>query len=65
MLAKSFAEAGNVDRCVLYLRKARDEGFKNFNDAKTDPSFAKIISDPAIREALEPVKTETENTPQP
>ncbi len=65
MLAKSFAEAGNVDRCVLYLREARDEGFKNFNDAKTDPSFAKIISDPAIQEALEPVKTETENTPQP
>ena len=30
-MAKSFAEAGNVERCAIYLRKARDEGYKEFN----------------------------------
>ena len=54
MLAKSFAEAGNIERCVIYLKKARDEGFKEMNAAKTDPSFAAVLKDPAVQEALEP-----------
>ncbi len=59
MLAKSFAEANNAERCVIYLRKARDEGYKDIETVKTDPSFAKVIHDPAIQEALAP-KPETE-----
>lgn len=54
MLAKSLAEAGNIERCVIYLKKARDEGFKDMNQAKTDPSFAAVLKDPAVQEALEP-----------
>lgn len=54
MLAKSFAEAGNVERCVVYLKKARDEGYKEFNTVKSDPSFAAVLKDPAVQEALEP-----------
>jgi tetratricopeptide (TPR) repeat protein len=52
LLAKSFAEAGNVERCAIYLKKARDEGYKDIGDASSDPSFAKIINDPAIQEVL-------------
>jgi tetratricopeptide (TPR) repeat protein len=57
LLAKSFAESGNVDRCVIYLKKARDEGYKDLNAVKSDPSFAKVIKDPAVQDVLAADKT--------
>jgi tetratricopeptide (TPR) repeat protein len=53
LLAKSFAESGNVERCLIYLRKAREDGFKDMNTLKVDPSFAKVINDPAVQEFLQ------------
>jgi len=53
MLAKSFAEAGNVDRCVIYLKKARDEGYKNIDTVKSDPSFAVVLKTPAMQDFLQ------------
>jgi len=53
LLAKSFAESGNVERCLIYLKKARDEGYKDLNNVKSDPSFAQVIKDPAIQDFLE------------
>jgi tetratricopeptide (TPR) repeat protein len=58
MLAKSFAEAGNVDRCLIYLRKAKDEGYKELNAAKSDPAFAAVLKDPAIQEVFAPKPAE-------
>ena len=52
MLAKSFAQAGNIERCIIYLRKAKDEGFKELNAAKTDPDFASLLKNPEIQEIL-------------
>jgi tetratricopeptide (TPR) repeat protein len=52
LLAKSFAESGNVERCVIYLKKARDDGYKDMNSIKSDPSFASVIKDPAVQEVL-------------
>jgi len=54
LLAKSYAEAGNLERCLIYLRKAKDEGYKEMNAVKTDPSFAAVLKDPAIQEVLAP-----------
>jgi tetratricopeptide (TPR) repeat protein len=62
LLAKSFAEAGNVDRCLLYLRKAKDEGYKSLADVNTDPAFASVVKLPALQEILAP---KPEDTPQP
>jgi tetratricopeptide (TPR) repeat protein len=59
LLAKSYAEAGNLERCVIYLRKAKDEGYKELAQAKTDPSFAAVLQDPAIQEVLAPKPPET------
>ena len=59
LLAKSFADAGDVDRAILYLRKARDEGYADFNSAKKDPSFAVVLKDPAAEELFAPKPTET------
>ena len=54
LLAKSFAEAGNIERCVIYLRKAKDEGYKELSAIKSDPAFSAILRDPAIQEVLAP-----------
>src|SRR5271165_2121056 len=59
LLAKSFAEAGNTERCVIYLKKAKDEGYKDYAAAKTDPSFAAVLKDPAVQEVLESKPPET------
>lgn len=61
LLAKSFAESGNTERCVIYLRKARDEGYQDFNAIKSDPIFATVMKDPAAQElfiskTVEPVQ---------
>jgi len=52
MLAKSYAQAGDLDRCIHYLRKAKDEGYKNFADIKKDPAFGAALKDPAVQELL-------------
>src|SRR5258708_26489468 len=52
LLAKSFAEAGNLERCLIYLRKAKDEGYKELNAAKSDPAFSAVMKDPAIQEVF-------------
>lgn len=59
LLAKSFAEAGNLERCVIYLRKAKDEGYKDLLAVKSDPSFAAVLKNPAIQEVLAPKPVES------
>jgi tetratricopeptide (TPR) repeat protein len=54
LLAKSFAEAGNLERCLIYLRKAKDEGYKELAAVKSDPSFAAVLKYPGIQEVLAP-----------
>ena len=53
LLAKSFALSGNAERCALYLRKAKDEGYKNIEQIKKDPSFASVLTSPAVLSILE------------
>jgi tetratricopeptide (TPR) repeat protein len=62
LLAKSFAQAGNVDRCLLYLRKAKDEGYKSLSEVQTDPAFSAVLKLPAIEEILAP---KLADSPQP
>jgi tetratricopeptide (TPR) repeat protein len=52
LLAKSFAEAGNAERCAIYLKKAKDEGYQDMNSVNSDPSFANVVKDPAIQDVL-------------
>ncbi len=54
LLAKSFAEAGNFERSLVYLRKAKEEGFASMNDVKTDPSFSAVLKLPETQEILAP-----------
>jgi tetratricopeptide (TPR) repeat protein len=59
LLAKSYAESGNLERCLIYLRKAKDEGYKELSSAKSDPSFAAVLKDPGIQEVLAPKPPES------
>jgi tetratricopeptide (TPR) repeat protein len=54
LLAKSFAQTGNVERALMYLRKAKEEGYKSMNDVKTDPSFSAMLKLPETQEILLP-----------
>jgi len=55
LLAKSFAESGNVERAVLYLRKAKDEGYATLvADLKKDQAFAAELQVPEIRDMIAP-----------
>jgi len=58
LLAKSFAEAGDLDRCMHYLRKAKDEGFLSLTAVKTDPAFSAVLKDPGMQEILAPKPVE-------
>lgn len=59
LLAKSFAQSGNLERCVLYLRKAKDEGYASMLDVKKDPAFAAVLKDPVVIEMLAPKPVES------
>jgi tetratricopeptide (TPR) repeat protein len=58
LLAKSFAQAGNLERAILYLRKSKEEGYAQFNDLKKDPVFAVLLNDPVIIDLLTPKPVE-------
>ena len=58
LLAKSFAQAGNVDRALVYLRKAKEEGYGAMNDVKTDPAFSVMLKLPETQEILLPKTTD-------
>jgi tetratricopeptide (TPR) repeat protein len=59
LLAKSFAQSGNADRCLTYLKKAREEGYKDINTVKSDPAFAVVIKDPAMQDFLQEKPADT------
>jgi tetratricopeptide (TPR) repeat protein len=53
-LARSFAAMGNAEQCAHYLKLSRDEGYKQFSSAQTDPTFAKVVSDPRVQQIFHP-----------
>lgn len=63
LLAKSFAETGNLERCVLYLRKAKEEGYKQLAEIKKDPAFSAVLKDPVVLELIAPKPAEAGEQP--
>jgi tetratricopeptide (TPR) repeat protein len=51
-LAKTYAQAGQHERALLYLRKALEEGFRDREKLKADPEFAKMQEIPEFQELL-------------
>jgi len=59
LLAKSFAEAGNLERAIFYLRKSKEEGYAQINEVKKDPAFAALLKDQAVIDLLAPKPVES------
>jgi tetratricopeptide (TPR) repeat protein len=61
LLAKSFAESGNFDRAILYLRKAKDEGYATFIvDLKKDKAFTALLKNEEVQNLIAPKPAESE-----
>jgi tetratricopeptide (TPR) repeat protein len=61
LLAKSFAESGNYERCILYLRKAKDEGYATFiPDVQKDKAFAAVLKNEEVQNMLAPKQADIE-----
>jgi tetratricopeptide (TPR) repeat protein len=59
LLAKSFAEAGNPERAIFYLRKSKEEGYAQIAEVKKDPAFAALLKDPTVIDLLAPKPVES------
>jgi len=46
VLAKMYAGVNNAERCLLYLRKAMEEGYPQIGDVFKDNAFDRIRKDP-------------------
>jgi tetratricopeptide (TPR) repeat protein len=60
LLAKMYAQAGNLERCLFHLKKARDEGYRSLGSVKTDPAFAAVVKEPGVLELIEPPPASTQ-----
>jgi tetratricopeptide (TPR) repeat protein len=52
-LAKAYAQMKDAERAAHYLKMARDDGYKDYLSAQTDPAFANVIKDPRVQEVLQ------------
>lgn len=52
LLAKMYAQTGQFDRALLYLRRAIEEGYKNVDNALHDSEFAQLRKDPRFNELM-------------
>jgi tetratricopeptide (TPR) repeat protein len=65
MLAKEYAQSADAANCVVYLRRAVDEGYKEIGKVRKDPAFAKVIADPGVKALLDEVAPEPPPPPAP
>ncbi len=52
VLAKMYARAGNLDRCLSHLRRALEEGYKGFDEVYKADEFAAVRKDPRFAELM-------------
>jgi tetratricopeptide (TPR) repeat protein len=51
-MAKTYAKAGAVERALLYMRKAIEEGFRERDKFREDPEFARLQDNEEFRQLL-------------
>ncbi len=52
MMAKLFAQNGDAVNCLLHLRKAMEEGYKNINNVYKDQEFATVRTDQRFKDLM-------------
>jgi tetratricopeptide (TPR) repeat protein len=51
-MAKTYAQAGEFERSLLYIRKSLEEGFKERDKYREDPAFAKLQENAEFQQLL-------------
>ncbi|HXZ79223.1 MAG TPA: tetratricopeptide repeat protein [Terriglobales bacterium] len=52
LLARMFAQQGQLDQSLLYLRRAIEDGYPNIQDVYKDADFANLRKDPRFNELM-------------
>jgi tetratricopeptide (TPR) repeat protein len=52
MIAKMYAQAGDFDRSIEYLRKAMEEGYKDIKNVYKDEEFSALRKDPRFADLM-------------
>lgn len=52
LMAKLYAQQGMLDRSLMYLKKAIEEGYPGVNDVYKDAEFAQLRKDPRFAEVM-------------
>ena len=52
VIAKTYARAGNTDRCLLYLTKAMEFGYKDIDRVYKEDEFANVRKDPRFAQLM-------------
>ena len=52
MVAKMYAQAGDFEHSLEYLRKAMEEGYKGIDKVYTDSEFASLRTDPRFADLM-------------
>jgi tetratricopeptide (TPR) repeat protein len=53
VIARTFASRGDTEHCLLYLRKAMEDGFAGINNVYKEPEFAPVRKDPRFVALME------------
>jgi tetratricopeptide (TPR) repeat protein len=48
LIAKAYAKRGNLDGALEYLRRAKDDGYRNLSKVYEEPEFALLVQDPRL-----------------
>jgi hypothetical protein len=57
MLAKVYAKRGDVDGCVMCLKKAQEEGYRDLATVYKDEDFSAMRANPKLHEVVPPPVT--------
>lgn len=52
VMAKLFAQSGDMATALIHLRKALEEGYKNINNVYKDQEFATVRTDPRFKDLM-------------
>jgi hypothetical protein len=61
MFAQNAALAGNKDLAVDRLRKAVDEGWRDYYSVSNDPRWGSLRDDPRFRQLMDSVKADIDS----
>jgi tetratricopeptide (TPR) repeat protein len=52
LLAKMYAQVGDLDHCILYLKKAMEDGYKEIDNVYKDQEFTVLRKDPRFPQLM-------------